>query len=166
MNEKKLELQFDSETILYFLPRDEASKMDITPPEGITLKPMVLEDAEKADQVWPNRHEGSLFFLRRLISWNPNIGAYNQDGELAAWCFRLQAGPLGALQVDEKFKRKGLGTLVAKAMAMKLADMDQDTFALVGTQNLASRAMFEKIGFINQDYCYWLRTYPNTWSYD
>lgn len=159
-------MEYDSETVLYFLPREEARQLDATPPQGISLKPMVVEDAKKADAVWPNKHQGSLFFLRRLISWSPNIGAYNSDGELVAWCFRLQAGPLGALQVDENYKRRGLGTLVAKAMAVKLADMDQDTFALVNTTNQPSRTMFEKIGFKLADYCYWLRTFPNTWSGD
>lgn len=49
---------------------------------------MSENDAELADELWPNRHEGSLFFLKRLIKLNPNIGAYTKDGELVAWCFR------------------------------------------------------------------------------
>lgn len=51
---------------------------------------MAEEDAITADNLWPNRHEGSLFFLKRLINWNPNIGAYTADGQLVAWCFRLR----------------------------------------------------------------------------
>lgn len=167
VDELSLEKEYDSETVLYFLRRAEGSKLDATSPPGIVLRPMVVEDAAKADEVWPNRHQGSLFFLRRLIQLSPNIGAYDErTGELMAWCFRLQAGPLGALQVDERHRRKGLGTLVAKAMVIKLAEMDQDTFALVNTTNTPSRTMFEKIGFEVQDYCYWLRTFPNTWTDD
>lgn len=166
INERQLEKEYDSETVLYFLPRDKARNLTATPPPDFTLKPMVVDDAATADAVWPNRHQGSLFFLRRLISWNPNVGVYNSDGDLVAWCFRLQAGPLGALQVDEKYKRRGLGTLVAKAMAVKLAEMDQDTFALVNIANQPSRTMFEKVGFEVKDYCYWLRTLPNTWTKD
>lgn len=45
-------------------------------------------DAKIADDVWPNKHDGSLFFLKRLIELNPNIGAYNENNELVAWCFR------------------------------------------------------------------------------
>lgn len=167
INELNLEKEYDSETFLYFLPRTEAAKLDTTPPAGVVLRSMQVADATKADEVWPNRHQGSLFFLRRLIAWSPNIGAYSEDtGELMAWCFRLQPGPLGALEVDERFRRMGLGTLVAKAMAVKLADMDQDTFALVNITNMPSRTMLEKIGFQMQDYCYWLRTFPNTWTED
>lgn len=59
------------------------------PPPGITLKPLTEDDVKLAEKVWPNRHKGSLFFLKRLAAWNPNIGAYTCDGgKLIAWCFR------------------------------------------------------------------------------
>lgn len=60
-----------------------------SPPTSIHLKPMNPDvDAKIADDVWPNKHDGSLFFLKRLIELNPNIGAYNENNELVAWCFR------------------------------------------------------------------------------
>lgn len=129
-------------------------------PSNITLKPLSLDNAELCDDEWPNRHVGSHFFVSRLIAWNPNIGAYNEHNQLMGWCMRLQAGPLGALQVREEFKRKGLGSLVITAMCKILANYDMDTFALVGIQNLASQNMFKKLGFQHTDDAYWLRTYP------
>lgn len=57
-------------------------------PDGITLGPLSESDAEKADAVWPNKHVGSMFFLKRLAKWNPNVGVYAADGELVAWSFR------------------------------------------------------------------------------
>lgn len=121
---------------------------------------MKPEHAKIADDVWPNKHDGSLFFLKRLIDWNPNIGAFTEDGTLVSWCFRLQAGPLGALQTAETHFRQGLGSLVTKAMIHKLADLNLDTFALVGIANTASQNMFEKIGFKKIEKVYWLRNYP------
>lgn len=50
---------------------------------------MKTEHAKIADEVWPNKHDGSLFFLKRLIDWNPNIGAFTDDGTLVSWCFRF-----------------------------------------------------------------------------
>ncbi|XP_063701906.1 uncharacterized protein LOC134831981 [Culicoides brevitarsis] len=167
VDELNLEREYDSDTFLYFLPRDEAKNLEISLPDGFSLKPMSsMEHARKANDVWPNRHEGSLFFLKRLIDWNPQIGLFNGN-ELVAWCFRLQSGPLGALQVDEKYFRRGFGSIVTKKMAQILAEMDQDTFALVGIQNIASQKMFEKIGFKVTDHCFWLRTIPTvpfTWK--
>lgn len=162
VDELQLEREYDSKTFLYFFTRDKASSLDVTTPEGYMLKPMsTWAHAEIANNVWPNQHEGSLFFLKRLIDWNPNIGLFTKDDDkLVAWCFRLQSGPLGALQVDEKYMRKGFGSLVTRKMCQILAEMDQDTFALVGDHNEASQLMFEKIGFKVVDYCYWLRTIP------
>lgn len=162
VDELQLKLEYDSETLLYYLPKKEAERFTVDPPADIILRPMKSwEDAKITDDVWPNKHQGSLFFLKRLIDWNPNIGAYTKNNKLVAWCFRLQAGPLGALQVDEEFKRRGLGTLVAKKMCSILAEMGQDTFALVNVANIASRNMLEKLGFKEIDKCYWLRNIPN-----
>lgn len=55
---------------------------------GITLKEMSEEDSMKANSLWPNSHEGTEFLLKRLTAWNPNIGAYDKDENLIAWCFR------------------------------------------------------------------------------
>lgn len=41
-----------------------------------------------ADAVWPNRHIGSAFFLKRMAKWNVNVGLFTEEGNLVAWCFR------------------------------------------------------------------------------
>ncbi|XP_058818039.1 uncharacterized protein LOC131681315 [Topomyia yanbarensis] len=157
---KGLRKEYDSCTYLYYMPKEESAKLTSDVPASFRLGSLTEEDAAKADAVWPNKHVGSLFFLQRLAAWNPNVGLYNSSGELVAWCFRLQAGPLGALQVDEKHLKKGYGTIVTVAMANKLAAMQQDCFALVSSGNIPSKRMFEKLGFRHTDFAYWLRTYP------
>lgn len=72
----------------------------------------------------------------------------------------MQAGPLGALQVAENCKRKGLGSTVCKAMAKKLSELKADTFACVNKKNTPSIKMFEKIGFLHVDDVYWVMAYP------
>lgn len=129
-------------------------------PSEIILKQLSVSDAELVNDEWPNKHQGSLFLIKRLIEWNPNIGAYNREGELMGWCLRLQSGPLGALQVRDKFKRLGIGSLVTIAMSKMLANADKNIFALVGEQNIPSRTMFEKLNFKRTDDAYWLRTLP------
>lgn len=122
---------------------------------------MSVENAEIVNELWPNKHQGSLFFVKRLIEWNPQIGAFNENNELMGWCLRLQSGALGALQVREKFMRRGIGSLLIMAMCKVLsANSDSDTFALTGRDNLASRIMFAKLGFKHTDDAYWIRTFP------
>lgn len=123
------------------------------------MKPLSVDNAELVNDEWPNKHEGSLFFIKRLIEWNPNIGAFNENNELMGWCLRLQSGPLGALQVRKKFQQRGVGTILIVAMCKILANSNVDTFAFVGSGNFVPRNMFVKLGFKYTDDVYWLKTH-------
>ncbi|XP_075154032.1 uncharacterized protein LOC142227389 [Haematobia irritans] len=159
---KKLECEYDSLTLMYYMARDTAKQLDICCPKGFYVKPLSSStDANVIDDLWPNRHDGSLFLIQRLIDWNTNMGVYKEEtNELVAWCLRLQGGFLGALQVKDNYKRLGLGSVVTRATSRRLAEQGNDVMALVNETNLPSRGMFEKLGFVVTDRCYWLRTFP------
>ncbi|XP_019895275.2 uncharacterized protein LOC101899503 [Musca domestica] len=162
VHNKGLQCEYDSLTLMYYMPHNVAKKLKISCPKGFYVKPLTsTTDAETIDKLWPNRHNGSLFLIKRLIDWNVNMGVY-ADGtdELVAWCLRLQGGFLGALQVKNEYKRQGLGSVVTRAIARSLGEQGEDVMALVNEDNKASRGMFEKIGFTVTDRCYWLRTLP------
>lgn len=60
-------------------------------PDGIYLKQLVPEQGEKINDLWPHKHNGSLYFIQRLIEMNMNIGAFTkEDDELIAWCLRWE----------------------------------------------------------------------------
>lgn len=61
---------------------------DFSLPEGMTLGPLNESHAVIADSIWPNRHIGSTFFMKRMAKWNVNIGLFDKDGNLVAWCLR------------------------------------------------------------------------------
>uniref|UniRef100_A0A1I8Q446 N-acetyltransferase domain-containing protein n=1 Tax=Stomoxys calcitrans TaxID=35570 RepID=A0A1I8Q446_STOCA len=159
---KGLQCEYDSLTLLYYMPCDIAKQLEIGCPQGFYVKPLSsASDAEVIDTLWPNRHDGSLFLIRRLIDWNTNMGVYVEGtNELVAWCLRLQGGFLGALQVKDNYQRLGLGSVVTRATSLRLAEQGNDVMALVNEENRPSRGMFEKLGFTVTDRCYWLRTYP------
>ncbi|XP_004530386.1 uncharacterized protein LOC101459787 [Ceratitis capitata] len=164
VHEKQLRLEYDSLTVMYYKPCEEVLKLPINCPDGFLLRPLnAATDADLIDTLWPNHHQGSRFLIKRLIEWNANMGVYTKDSnELVAWCLRLQGGFLGALQVKENFKRRGLGSVVAAATARRIAEQGDDVMALVNEVNLASRGMFDKLGFKIVDKCYWLRTFPTS----
>lgn len=95
-----------------------------------------------------------------MIRLSENIGAYDQEDKLVAWCFRLQSGGLGTLQVAENSFRKGLGTLVTKYLLKKFSDKNWDTYAYVLDDNVPSRKLFEKCNFKIVDEVFWLFTKP------
>ncbi|XP_055375839.1 uncharacterized protein LOC129608380 [Condylostylus longicornis] len=162
INEKGLTLEWgNSATPMGYFERQNAADLELNCPDDIDLRPLSEKDCEIADALWPNRHYGSLFLLKRLAKLNPSIGAFKRDtNELVAWCFQLQAGPLGALQVKEEHKRKGYGSLCVRAMVKILAANDCDTFACVSEGNDASFKLFKSCGFQFIDVCNWLRTNP------
>ncbi|KAM7340993.1 uncharacterized protein ACRADG_001121 isoform 3-T5 [Cochliomyia hominivorax] len=163
---KKLHLEYDSLTLMYYMPNSEAKLLDISCPSGFIIKPLNSAiDAELINSLWPNRHEGSLYLIKRLIDWNVNMGIYvESSNELVAWCLRLQGGFLGALQVKDNYKCLGLGTTVTRATSRYIADQGDDVMALVNEENKPSRAVFEKLNFKVTDRCYWLRSYPTIGS--
>lgn len=76
------------------------------------------------------------------------------------WCFVLQSGALGALQVRPEFQGRRLGRLITAAMAKLLSEQGKDTFGFVGPTNTPSCKVFEGLGFKEIDRIYWLRTFP------
>lgn len=118
---------------------------------------MSEEDALIAEAVWPHRHSDSVFFIKLLVKLNENVGLYRNDGKLIAWCLRLQAGLLGAMQVDDGFRRKGYGTLILKAITRKIGELGEDVCACVLTDNLPSIRTFENVGFQVVDSTFWLK---------
>lgn len=89
------------------------------------------------------------------------MGAYDLNGELLGWCLRLQSGALGGLQVREKFKRRGVGSLIVIAMVKILVSMAMDSFAFVSSNDELSQTLFTKFGFRKTDDIYWLKTCPS-----
>uniref|UniRef100_A0A336MH44 CSON001619 protein n=1 Tax=Culicoides sonorensis TaxID=179676 RepID=A0A336MH44_CULSO len=161
IEKKNLVAELEFHTYMQYLPKEEAEHFDETPPDGITLKPMTtLEHAIQANKAWLFHDDGSLFFIKRLMEWNENIGAFNEKDELVAWCFRFQFGGLGLLHVTDKYKRKGLGSTIVKAMAKRLALLGSDTIASVVTHNQPSLNMFQKLGFREIDEVSWIHTVP------
>lgn len=58
-------------------------------PDGFHMDTLRQQDAELINDEWPNRHEGSLYFIRRQIRLCANAGLYATDSQqLVAWCIR------------------------------------------------------------------------------
>lgn len=59
------------------------------PLNGIELRRLEkIADIEHINAVWPHRSPYTLTFFKRLIKYNPSIGAFKDDGTLVAWILR------------------------------------------------------------------------------
>ncbi|CAD7092443.1 unnamed protein product [Hermetia illucens] len=164
VKENNVDVNYIKGTKWFRMPQDEAAKLIVNPPDGITLRPLTAEDVVTANALWPFRRPGSLIYLQRLAKYNVSVGAFTSDGELVAWCFRIPVGSLGTLQVAESHKRKGFGSLIVRAMAKAIGETGYDVFAPVVFDNYPSLNMFEKLGFKVVDTMNWLPpAKPGNW---
>ncbi|XP_034667480.1 uncharacterized protein LOC117900992 [Drosophila subobscura] len=148
------ELSF-TDGVWYYATKELVSTFTIEVPNGIRLDNLSIKDAETINEIWPHRHPNSVEFVRRQIQYSENVGAYDETGKLVSWCLRLPVGSLGLLQVLESHKRLGLGSLMVRALSKKINDLGESVVAPVVPENIASRTMFEKLGFRNIDKVYW-----------
>lgn len=161
MEKKRLPIEKSFMLNFHYLPKEEALKFDTAAPEGIYLKQLVPSDGQKINDLWPHAHNGSLYFIQRLIEMNLNIGAFTkEEDELIAWCLRIEMGSFGSLQVDERFQRRGLGSLMVKLMSRRLAEQSKDITAGIVDSNYKSRQMFQKLGFKHIDDTHWFTIAP------
>lgn len=72
--------------------------------------------------------------------------------------FSLPTGLLGALQTDEHYYGHGYGSLVAKYVSKKIAEMGHDINAGIFEQNTPSRTLLGKLGFRSIGEVYWITT--------
>ncbi|XP_037958664.1 uncharacterized protein LOC119688094 [Teleopsis dalmanni] len=144
-----------SGTNWFHLDKEKAEQFSIEAPTGIKLIKLEPRHAEKVNSIWPHRGPDSIDFVNYIIKNDICVGAEDESGELVAWCLRLPLGSLGLLQVVDSHKRLGLGSLMVRTLSHTLAKNNIEVMAPVVFENVASRSMFEKLGFRAIDKVYW-----------
>jgi N-acetylglutamate synthase-like GNAT family acetyltransferase len=92
-----------------------------------------------------------------MIENNTNVGLFNENDELVAWCLKLDFGSLAALQVDANHLRKGYGETVTKAICKKIAEeCNVDISSNIVHANIKSKNLFAKLGFNEIDNNFWI----------
>lgn len=71
---------------------------------------------------------------------------------------RFSTGLLLALQTDKGHYGHGYGSLVTKALSKIIAEMGYDIIGGVFDVNIASRTLFERLGFKTTENIRWVRT--------
>ncbi|XP_058122351.1 uncharacterized protein LOC131293172 [Anopheles ziemanni] len=156
-----IELQWKTITETRYMSKEQALLINIELPAGVRLGTVSAEHVPTINKIWPHMTIGTEFAIKRLILWNESVALFDESSnELLAWCLQLMTGAHGVLQVPIEHSRKGYGTIIAKAMAKKLAKMGHNSYAYVTDTNEPSRALFDKIGFQNVGTMCWARTVP------
>ncbi|XP_070489891.1 uncharacterized protein [Chironomus tepperi] len=149
-DELGIKMHVDADTACFHLPMAESLALEYEVPPNFHVKELTEENVEQINSIWPHRSEGSESFVSYSIKYHLNVGVYDDDNNLAAWCLRYDNGALGVLQTDPKYLRKGLGSVAVKSFSKKIAEEFQcDNIALVVHGNEKSMNLFTKLGFKN-----------------
>lgn len=75
---------------------------------------------------------------------------------MCCWVLKNYFGGLGLLQTAEKYKKKGLGSMIAKIFSKKLAEEGLDIIGCIVNGNVASVKLFTGLGFTQKIAVTWL----------
>uniref|UniRef100_A0A182IBK5 Glycine N-acyltransferase-like protein n=1 Tax=Anopheles arabiensis TaxID=7173 RepID=A0A182IBK5_ANOAR len=121
------------------------------------FSPVSPDDSEIVEEQWV--HSDTVFskLPTRLINRNPSLGVYDTKDRLVAWCLIDQTGSLAIFQTMPDHRRKGLGRAIIKRLSAELHAKDQLPQAYIVESNVASRRLFEQLGFRAVELWYWTK---------
>ncbi|XP_054744798.1 uncharacterized protein LOC129249157 [Anastrepha obliqua] len=146
--------------IVVHIPREQILNLDVStlPPE-YEFRPLTIADAALVDNIWYSHGNGTLEFIKRLITYNCNIGiSLKSTGELIAWCIRCNLGLLGMLHVKEAYRGRGLARSIVHQVSRQIAVAGGDVGTMISDRNSASLALFNKLNFKEIGVTYIIRT--------
>ncbi|XP_063698005.1 uncharacterized protein LOC134828946 [Culicoides brevitarsis] len=119
---------------------------DPTPPDGVYFASLNPKHAKLIASFYPLRDQSTPGLFDRTIRLNTTLGAFEKEtGKLIGWCMQFQSGEMTALQIiDKKWLRSGLGGLIVVAASRKVALLGSDFFAVIDSNNVASKKFMAK----------------------
>eukprot|EP00762_Andalucia_godoyi_P006099 ANDGO_00368.mRNA.1 hypothetical protein DDB_G0295741 len=147
---------------------DESSANDVLTQEHRDLRLEVSEmDAshvERANSVWPYKHERSAQYIQHCISKRPSVVVSVADTGSSerkrpcAWVWVHSDGSIGGLHVEPQFRNRGLGRLVLRVLISRMKTefgADYQPFAYVTVHNEPSFRLFQAMGFKQMENATW-----------
>uniref|UniRef100_A0A182LT36 N-acetyltransferase domain-containing protein n=1 Tax=Anopheles culicifacies TaxID=139723 RepID=A0A182LT36_9DIPT len=153
--------QRDERMVCYrqVVPHREGKDRHIEDQREYRFSAVKPKDSVIVEQQWI--HNGPIFsdLPTRLIKRNPSLGVYDANDRLVAWCLIDQTGSLAIFQTIPVHRRKGLGIALIERFSKQLHDKGQLPQAYIVESNVASRSLFEKLGFNAVELWYWTKVH-------
>lgn len=114
-------------------------------------------DAAYCNSLWKYKSEKSEFWIRTLIAVHGGYGLRERDAqEIVSFAIITDHLGIGQVTTIKKAQRKGYGQLVVKYLAKKIAEKGYIPHAYIDHNNVASYAMFSRLGFKKIDDTCWI----------
>ncbi|XP_035907312.1 uncharacterized protein LOC118510031 [Anopheles stephensi] len=127
--------------------------------QGYRFSAVKPEDSAVVEAHWVHNDPIFTNLPTRLIKRNPSLGVYDRHDRLVAWCLIDQTGALAIFQTIPDHRRKGLGRALIKQLSGQLHERSQLPQAFIVESNVASRSLFEQLGFNAVELWYWTKVH-------
>ncbi|XP_035900838.1 uncharacterized protein LOC118507010 [Anopheles stephensi] len=172
LQRKAPHLEFRNSTF-FRLPSETANGLQVSIPEGYELLPLDEADAYEVNATWPHRYAGSEEYYRSLLRLNGGLALTtstdtsddtdNARRQLAGWILTNEYGALAHLYIQPAHRSRGLASVLVKAWVLRMIETWQNDSDADGTEviayildaNVASRTLFQKLGFIEMSKSRW-----------
>ncbi|XP_055920220.1 uncharacterized protein LOC129951886 isoform X2 [Eupeodes corollae] len=118
--------------------------------EEAEIRPLKVEDVKLIHEHYPAKQIESVELFEVLVQKLPAIGIFNKrSNELASWMLCSYYGAMFSMQTLPKYRRKGYGIQIAKALTKRVIECDLVPYVAVLPHNAASQNLYRKLGFKN-----------------
>ncbi|KAF6201899.1 hypothetical protein GE061_004295 [Apolygus lucorum] len=141
----------------FWMAKEDAQKLEIEIPAGTYLGNLTKCHAQKINDVWPHRFEGSVHLVECFLQFNFGIGLFDsQNDELMSWALAVYHGGVGMLKTQEHHLRKGYGSVVLKAITKRIAERGENPHMNVDINNIPSQTLAKKLNYQVAFRCRWV----------
>lgn len=132
----------------YWMPIVEGLNVKVELPEGTAFRALNADDADFCHKHWLYGHKSSVNNVRSMILLNGGFALINQkSNEILSYGFINEHLACGVLTTPDQHQKKGYGTVVAKHLTVKIAQMGLNPTTYIDRTNLPSRKVFERLGY-------------------
>lgn len=112
------------------------------------IRPLTKGDLKIIHDLYPGNDIESIELFEILVNKLPALGVFIKNtNELAAWMMTSYYGAMFSMQTLPKFRGKGYGTRIAKALTRQVIDSGYIAYVAVRPDNPASQNLYKKLGF-------------------
>ncbi|XP_068620531.1 uncharacterized protein [Battus philenor] len=156
-NRINISINYDDGKAIKYLFTKNSLNFDLSIPEDVYIAPLRSKDIDIVNKTWTYENEHSVEFFETLMENDMTYVLYNiEDDKPLAWITINEAGALTHLFCLELFRRNGYAELVTKYACNDLLRKGRHIIAYTIEENEKPQNLFEKLGFKNIGYDYWI----------
>lgn len=141
----------------YYMPVKQALDLDLKEQSNVQIVELHEEHASLVDNHWEYQTPESIDYIKACIQLNFGFGVRRVGHpELISWVAQTHYGGVGMLYTTEQHRQRGYADMLVRKFTRHLAKSNEIPSVVVGSDNMASIKLNEKIGYHRVCKIYWV----------